>query len=104
MFELTLLTAPIVSVPLLVLIGSVAWTEFRRRRITGRFVVSLIALIALVPTPFSFAEHGAFSPDVQQQVVFNTLILWLVVGEILRSEPTMTSQRRRGSPNDEPAA
>jgi hypothetical protein len=84
MFELTLLTAPIISVPLLVLIASVAWTELRCQGITVRFVVSLIAIVVLAATPFSFAEHGAFSPDVQQQVVFDTLILWLVVGEIAR--------------------
>ena len=84
MFELTLLTAPIVSVPLLVLIAAVAWTELRFQGITVRFVVSLIAIVVLAATPFSFAEHGAFSPDVQQQVVFDTLILWLVVGDIAR--------------------
>jgi hypothetical protein len=84
MFELTLLTVPIVGVPFLVLIGSVAWTEYRRHRITVRLVVSLIAMLALATTPFSYAEHGAFSPDVQQQVLFNTLILWLIVSDIVR--------------------
>jgi len=84
MFELTLLTAPVVGVPLLVLIGSVAWTEWQRHGVTVRFVISVIAVVVLVPTPFSFAEHGAFSPDVQQQVVFNTLILWLVVSDVVR--------------------
>ena len=84
MFELTLLTAPVVGVPLLVLIGSVAWTELRRQGVTVRFVVSVIAVVVLLPTPFSFADHGAFSPDVQQQVVFDTLILWLVVGDVVR--------------------
>jgi hypothetical protein len=84
MFELTLLTVPIVGVPFLVLIGSVAWTEYRRHRITVRLVVSLIAMLALAATPFSYAEHGVFSPDVQQQVLFNTLILWLIVSDIVR--------------------
>jgi hypothetical protein len=84
MFELTLLTAPIVSVPILVLIASVAWTELQSHGVTVRFVVSVIALVVLAATPFSFAEHGAFSPDVQQQVVFDTLVLWLVVGDLVR--------------------
>jgi hypothetical protein len=84
MFELTLLTAPIVSVPIVVLVTAVAWAEFRRHRVTVRFVVSVIAAVLLAAGPFSFAEHGAFSPDVQQQVVFNTLILWLIVSDIAR--------------------
>jgi hypothetical protein len=84
MFELTLLTVPIVSVPVLVLIGSVAWTEWRQHRITVRLVASLVAMVVLAAAPFSYAEHGAFSPDVQQQVLFNTLILWLVVSDIVR--------------------
>jgi hypothetical protein len=84
MFELTLLTAPIVSVPLMVLIGSTAWTEHRRHGASARFVVSVVALVLLVPSPFSFADHGAFSPDVQQQVVFNVLIVWLIVSELTR--------------------
>jgi hypothetical protein len=62
----------------------VAWTEFQRSRVTVRFVVSVVAALVLVVTRFAFAEHGAFSPDVQQQVLFNTLVLWLVVGEIVR--------------------
>jgi hypothetical protein len=85
MFELTLVTAPIVSVPLLVLVASVAWTEFGRHGTTIRFAVSLVAVVVLAATPVSFAEHGAFSPDVQQQVVFNTLILWLIVTDAVRS-------------------
>jgi hypothetical protein len=84
MFELTLLTAPIVSVPLLVLIASVAWTERRTHGVTVRFAVSVIAVLVLIASPFSFASHGLFSPDVQQQIVFNTLILWLIVTDVLR--------------------
>jgi hypothetical protein len=85
MFELTLVTAPIVSVPLLVLIASVAWTEHRDHGVTVRFVMSVIAVLVLIPSPFSFAAHGPFSPDVQQQVVFNTLILWLIVTDVVRT-------------------
>jgi hypothetical protein len=84
MFELTLVAAPILSVPLLVLIVSVAWTEHRRRGRTVRFYASVIAAVLLAPAPFSFAAQGAFSPDVQQQVVFNTLILSLIVGDVAR--------------------
>ena len=84
MFELTLVTATIVSVPLLVLILAVAWAEWRSQGVTVRLVASLIAAVVLAGTPFSFAEHGAFSPDVQQQVVFDTLILWLIISDVVR--------------------
>jgi hypothetical protein len=84
MFELTLLTATIVSVPLLILLLAVAWTEWRHHGVTARLVASLIAAVVLVGAPFSFAEHGAFSTDVQQQVVFNTLILWLIISDVVR--------------------
>jgi hypothetical protein len=39
----------------------------------------------LIASPFFFAAHGPFSPDVQQQVVFNTLILWLIVTDVVRT-------------------
>jgi hypothetical protein len=84
LFEVTLVTAPIVSVPILVLIAGVAWAEFHRRRVSARFVVSVVAVVLLAASPFSFAARGPFSPDVQQQVVFNTMILWLVVSELTR--------------------
>jgi hypothetical protein len=84
MFELTLLTTPIVSVPLLVLILSVAWTEARSRGLSVRLIATLVAAIVLAGAPFSFAASGIFSPDVQQQLVFDVLVLWLIVSEVAR--------------------
>jgi hypothetical protein len=62
------------------LIGSVALAVFRNgvgRRWFG--VLSVVAVVLCAIGACGFAEHGFFSPDVQQQVVFQVFILWLLV-------------------------
>jgi hypothetical protein len=79
LFELTLVVTPLLAVPIGMLIGAVALAVLRNgvgRRWFGTVSVVAVGLCALAAC--GYAEHGFFSPDVQQQVVFQLLILWLL--------------------------
>ena len=78
-FELTLLTTPILALPLAALVGGTA--VGLRRAGLGRLwflILSAVAVVALLVAACSYARSGSFSPDVQQQVVVLSLIVWLV--------------------------
>jgi len=79
LFELTLVVVPLLAVPIGMLIGVVALAVFRNG--VGRpwfGVLSIVAVVVCAIGACGFAEHGLFSPDVQQQVVFQVLIVWLI--------------------------
>ena len=55
----------------------------------GRFAVASFALSGvLVVAAFSYAASGVFSPDVKQQVVFETCLGWLVASAIVAGRRT----------------
>jgi hypothetical protein len=92
LFELTLVATPIIALPLALLMGSVASAT---RRDHPRFAVaSLACVVVLVVAAASFAQHGVLSPDVQQQVVFQSFIAWLVACAIVlgRRQPMNTAR------------
>ncbi len=78
LYELTLVTTPVVAAPLAVLYATTACVTLRtaRRRWFGWLSAALA--VVLVMSVMSYAARGTFSPDVQQQVVFETLVVWLV--------------------------
>jgi hypothetical protein len=78
-FELTLVVSPIVALPIAALVAATGFGVIRARAKAGWFgYVSLTAgaLMALVSS--GFTAHGAASPDVEQQVVFGILAIWLI--------------------------
>jgi len=81
-YEVTLVTTPIVAAPLAVLYSTTAWVTLRtgNRRWPGWLSAALA--VVLVGSTVSWAPRGAFSPDVQQQVVFQTFVVWLVVASL----------------------
>lgn len=80
LFALTILTSPLCAVPLATCLGALAF-GFRRARLAKPWFVwfTAVAALLLAVTACSFARSGAFSPDVQQQVLFQLLIVWLIL-------------------------
>ena len=79
-FVLTILTASVIAVPLATAFATIAVCAWQTR-VTSRWFacVTGIAALAFVVSACSYARSDAFSPDVQQQVVFQTLIIWMLV-------------------------
>jgi len=89
LFELTLVATPTVAAPLAVL--SFATAVGIRRTETGRswFVIaSVIAGAIFAMEVGAFARSGPFSPDVAQQVVYQTFAIWLILGNWGLRSPT----------------
>lgn len=80
LFALTILTSPLCALPLATCLGAIA-VGFRRARLGRPWFVWFTGAAALIMavTACSFAASGAFSPDVQQQVLFQVLTVWLVL-------------------------
>jgi hypothetical protein len=80
LFELTLVATPIVALVLAGLIGATALGLFRTGIGRRWFAILSGALaVVLVVSGVSFARSGAFSPDVQQQVMLFCLVVWLML-------------------------
>lgn len=95
-FEVTLVATPVVAAPSSLLCATTAWVTLRRagRRWFGW--VSAAVAIVLAVGAMSFATKGMFSPDVQQQVVFEVFIAWLVTAGIAlgRRHPINANDRQ----------
>ena len=88
LFELTLVGTPVVAAPISLLCATTAWVVLRgtHRRWFGWLSVALAIVLAV--GAMSFATKGLFSPDVQQQVVFESFIAWLITtGIVLGRRP-----------------
>jgi hypothetical protein len=93
LFELTLAATPVIALPLALLVGSTGVAAFAAHR---RFAVASLALAALmVVASASFAASGFFSPDVQQQVVFQGFLVWLVMVSFTRTRAPSALPRPR---------
>jgi hypothetical protein len=90
LFALTILATPVCAVPLATCIGALAIGMRRAGLARAWFVwVTGFVAIAMATTACSFAASDAFSPDVQQQVLFQLLIIWLILSGVgSRSAPT----------------
>jgi ABC-type transport system involved in multi-copper enzyme maturation permease subunit len=97
-FELTLVATPVIALPLALLVGSTGLAAIATHRRFGLASLALAALMVIASA--SFAARGYFSPDVQQQVVFQGLLVWLVtVALTRRGEPSaLPRPRRRAEP------
>ena len=80
LFELTLVATPLLAVPIAMLVGATGIAVLTRtvgKRWFG--ILSLVAAAVTAIAAFAWADHGFFSPDVQQQVVFQVFVIWLLV-------------------------
>lgn len=86
LFALTILTTPVCALPLAACLAALA-VGFRRARLGRPWFVCFtgIAAVLMAVTGCSFAGSGAFSPDVQQEVMFQLLIVWLILSGFGRS-------------------
>jgi hypothetical protein len=84
-FDLTLVSTPIVALPAAVLLGTVALGGPRWGTSPRWFAaLSAIGALLLAWAACSFAASGPMSPDVQQSVVFQVLVVWLIAEGIVR--------------------
>lgn len=93
LFELTLVTAPVVALPVATLMLATAYGVTKTALAPRWFVVlSAVLGVALALAAGGFAARGPFSPDVEQQMVFGFLTIWLIASDAgLRSlTPTPT--------------
>lgn len=81
-YEVTLVATPIAAAPMAVLYATTAWVTLRTamRRWLGWLSAALT--VVLLGSIVSWAARGAFSPDVQQQVVFQTFFVWLIATSV----------------------
>ena len=87
-FDLTLVSTPIVAVPAAVLLGAVALGGFRWGTSRRWFAaLSAVGAAVMAVAACSFAASGPTSPYVQQSVVFEVLVVWLVAEGIARRRP-----------------
>ena len=83
LFELTLVTIPIVAPFLAVVPATVAWSLRSHPDVPRWFVVvSAVAALAIAVPTVGYAYSGPLSPDVGLQIVFQGLILWLLAAGI----------------------
>lgn len=78
-FDLTLVTTPILALALSVMVGAAGLAARRSHRFGPWFAwLSLGVAVTMLWSACSFAARGPMSPDVQQSVVFELLVLWIV--------------------------
>ena len=80
LFELTLVATPIVALVLAALVGATA-LGLARMGIGQRWftILSIVIAVLFSVSAISFARSGPFSPDVQQQLMLTSLVVWLVL-------------------------
>lgn len=80
LFVPTILSVPAVGALGAVLLGAAGWTAYRARSmppwwITTTAAGAVLASVAIV----SYQDADFFSPDVQQQAVMNTVLVWVLL-------------------------
>lgn len=79
LFELTRVTQPVVAPFLAVVPATVAWSLRSDPDAPRWFVaVSAMAAVAIAVPTVGYAHSGPLSPDVVQQILYQSLILWLL--------------------------
>ena len=79
-FELTLVSAPILATPISLLLACTATCNVLPKWFR---IITIAASASLVVSAFSFAARGPLSPDVAQQIVWQTFILWLIIAGVV---------------------
>jgi hypothetical protein len=77
LFVVTILAVPVLGVGVIAMLGGLAAGD-RGAELVPRWLIwlSVAGAAAGMLSLVSFAEEGLFSPDVQQQIVGNLLLLW----------------------------
>ena len=97
-FDLTLVTTPILALALSVMVGATGLAAHRSYRFGPWFAwLSLGVAVTMLWSACSFAARGPMSPDVQQSVVFELLVLWVVAAGI--AEGRCANRLRRQAPS-----
>ncbi|MEO8695864.1 MAG: hypothetical protein ABI658_20255 [Acidimicrobiales bacterium] len=80
LFVATILAAPLLGTGVAALLGGFAWGD-RSARVAPRWlmVASAVGAVAGLLALVSFAERGFWSPDVQQQISGNVILLWPLI-------------------------
>ena len=78
LFALTIVAVPVLGLGVVLLVGAVAVSTPARGRPVLRWSSAAVATVATTSL-VAVADEGFWSPDVQQQVVGNVLLAWLVV-------------------------
>jgi len=91
LFEMSLVATPVIAVVLALFYAATALATLRgdARRWFAYLTAALSPIMMM--SAMSFAARGPFSPDVQQQVVFETLIAWLVTASIVLGRSSTAS-------------
>ncbi|MGD9796806.1 MAG: hypothetical protein AB7H43_04110 [Acidimicrobiia bacterium] len=99
LFVATILTVPVFAIGVALLLGGAAGGGIRPRWLSR---LAAAGAVAVTPAVLSFADSGWLSPDVEQQVVANGLLLWLLLAGIRltgrRSTPAAASGPRVAEP------
>jgi len=81
LFVMTIVASNLLGAVVALLLGTVA---LRRGTLPRWFAwASGIGAVLVPPAMVSFGGHGFFYPDVQQQVIAQVFLLWLVIGAIV---------------------
>jgi len=76
----TVMAVPVFGLGVAVVLGGAAFAAARSHLLPAWWAAtSGTGAILAAPAVISYADSGFFSPDVQQQVVTNVLLLWLLV-------------------------
>lgn len=83
LFEMTLVTQPVVAPFLAMVPATVAWSLRADPDVPRWFVVvSAMAAVAIALPTVGYAHSGPLSPDVGQQILYQGLMLWLLAAGI----------------------
>jgi hypothetical protein len=95
LFALTIVATVLIGPLVALLLGTVAL----RHRVLPRWfaIVSAIGAVLVLPATVSFRDTGFLYPDVQQQVVVQVFLLWLLVAAIVVWTARDPSRRVGGS-------
>jgi hypothetical protein len=97
LFELSIVATNVLAWPLAIMFAT---SGLGLRRSAPRAAIPYIALIAaalVAIAPISIAHSGYFSPDVQQQVVVLSTIVWVATAGFAPKGPTEPTHSRRAS-------
>jgi hypothetical protein len=84
LFTLTIISSTVQAPLCAALFGAVSIVAFRHAILPRWFAwTGVVGAVALLPAAVSYGDTGFFYPDVQQQVVGQLFLLWLLIGGTL---------------------
>jgi hypothetical protein len=98
LFTFTIISSTVQAPLCAALFGAVSIGALRHAILPRWFAwTGIVGAVALLPAAVSYGDTGFFYPDVQQQVVGQLFLLWLLIGGILflRRRWSQPNERRR---------